>query len=192
MLRQKSFLNDRIYSLTPAEARAFYEEHVLGAAHRFRDQVAQSFKPFTARLTMVGSVLLQLYHGPDPLDARMGFNLVVNAGKDFVVDRLQSTSGSPALMDYVAVGTGNTAAAAGDTALQTEIGTRVQGTLSQPASTTDRVVSTFAAGNATGALTETGRLNAAAAGTLLGRIVFSVVNKGANDSLQVTYDLTVS
>lgn len=192
MLEAKSCRNGNIYRITPAEARAFYEEHVLGAAHRLRDTIADFPRRLASPVCVVGTVLLELFRGDHLIDARVGPNLVVNAGKDLVIDRLQGVNGPPAVCDFMAVGTGTTAAAAGDTTLQTEIGTRVQGTLSQPTSTTDRLVSTFAAGNATGAITETGRLNASSAGTLLGRIVFSAVNKAAGDSLQVTYDITVS
>lgn len=184
--------NNQVYRITPAEANAFYEEHVLGAIGRLRDEASRRFKPFSDPMRFVGSVLLELINPwGEVVDAHMGFNLVVNAGKDLVVDRLQGVGGPPAVADYIAIGTGTNAAAAGDTALQTEVA-RGQGTLSQPTSTTDRSVYTFAAGTGTGAITEAGRLNAAASGTLLGRIVFSVVTKGALDTLQVTYDLTVS
>ena len=44
----------------------------------------------------------------------------------------------------------------------------------------------------TGAITEAGILNAASAGTLLCRTVFSVINKGASDSMTVTWTITIS
>jgi hypothetical protein len=170
----------KLYRLAPSEVADFYEES--------RSQFAL---PIKDKLRLFGTVLLQLF-GPDGAlkTAFIGHNLVVDTGRAAVIDRLQAAS--PAVHDYVAVGTGTNAAAAGDTTLQTETGTRVQGTLSQPTAYTDRVVSTFAAGNATGALTEVGRLNASSTGNLFNRIVFSVVNKGASDSLQATYDVTIS
>lgn len=197
LISAKSLHNGQIYRITPAEARAFYEEHVLGAVHRFGAHVVagtrRGFGGLFEKVSFAGTLLMELF-GPDGelIDAGVATNLVVNAGKDFVIDRIQSLTGSPALMDYMAIGTGTTAPAAGNTTLETETGTRVQGTLSQPASTTDRLVSTFAAGNGTAAITEAGRLNASSSGTLLCRSTFSAINKGANDSLQVTYDLTVS
>lgn len=176
-------LAGQIYRLTSKEIVDFYHEHILGKIRaRFR---------FSDEFKIAGSVLLQLFGPSGELkDARAGANLIVTTGKNAVIDRLQAAA--VAVHDFQAVGTGTTAAAAGDTALETEIGTRVQGTLSQPVATTDRLVSTFAAGNGTGALTETGRLNASSNGNLFARQVFAVVNKAAGDSLQVTHDITIS
>lgn len=139
-------------------------------------------------LKVIGTIELVL-RGPDgqEKDRRVVRNIVTNAGRAHIVDRLQAASA--AVCDYVAIGTGTNAAAAADTTLQTEAA-RAQGTLSQPDAYTDRCVNTFAAGTGTGAITECGRLNAGSNGTLMGRQVFSVVNKGASDSLQVTYDFT--
>ena len=54
---------------------------------------------------------------------------------------------------------------------------------------TSQVVGTFAAGNGTGAITEVGLLTASSGGTLISRKVFSAINKGADDSLQVTHKM---
>ena len=51
---------------------------------------------------------------------------------------------------------------------------------------------TFPAGTGTGAVVEAGILNASSGGTLLCRTVFSVVNKGANDAMTITWQITVS
>jgi len=197
-LEAKSLLTGRIHRITLAEAKAFYEEHVLGAVQRFGALALPEVRrrPFGGLfdpIAFVGTLFIELFEpGGDLIDARVATNLVVNAGKDFVIDRLQSLTGTPALMDFMAIGTGTTAAAAGNTTLETEVGTRVQGALTQPTSVTDRLISTFAAGNGTAAITEAGRLNALTVGTLLCRSVFSAINKGVNDSLQVTYDLTIA
>ena len=53
-------------------------------------------------------------------------------------------------------------------------------------------VASFVAGVGTGAVTEAGVFNAASAGTMLCRTVFSVVNKGAADSMSITWTITVS
>jgi hypothetical protein len=178
-------LNGRFYKLAASEVAEFYEEHVLGSTDKFRKKMARA----GSSLPVVGTVLLQLFNGGgDVIDARAGYNLVTDAGRGAAIDRLQGTS--VGVCDFVAIGTGATAAAAGDTTLQTEIGTRVQGALTQPTAFTDRVVSTFAAANGTGAITECGRLSASSGGVLFGRQVFSVINKGASDSLQVQYDIT--
>jgi hypothetical protein len=81
----------------------------------------------------------------------------------------------------------------GDTTLQTVIsGSRT--TLSSTTVTANAIayVTSFPAGTGTGAVTEAGIFNAASAGTMLCRTVFSVVNKGAADAMSVTWTITVS
>ncbi len=181
----------REHDVNAAQVDEFYHDQILGRQKRLLDRAVQAGQHFACGFGLVGTVMLKLFTPEGGLtQVSMGANLVVTTGKNAVIDRLQAAS--PAVHDYQAIGTGNTAAAAGDTALQTEVGTRVQGTLSQPAATTDRLVSTFAAGNGTAALTETGRLNAASTGNLFARQVFATINKGAGDSLQVTHDITIS
>ena len=116
-------------------------------------------------------------------------NLVVTAGKNFVASRIVGTSSG--VMSHMAIGSGTTAAAAGNTALGSELG-RVSLTSGTASSAVVTYVATFAAGTGTGAVTEAGLLNASSGGTLLCRTVFSVVNKGANDSMTVTWTVTVS
>ena len=116
-------------------------------------------------------------------------NLVVTAGKNLVASRLVGTSSD--VMSHMAIGSGTTAAAAGNTALGTELG-RVSLTSGSASSAVVTYVATFAAGTGTGAVTEAGLLNASSGGTMLCRTVFSVVNKGANDSMTVTWTVTVS
>jgi len=126
-----------------------------------------------------------------------GANLVTTAGKALVAGRING-SGSPAAATYIAIGIGTTAAAVGDTALESEIttngGQRAAATVSltttDTTNDTARLVLTF---NFTGsfAVTEAGALNAASTGTLLNRQVFSAVNVVSGDSLQVTIDIDV-
>ena len=115
-------------------------------------------------------------------------NLVVTAGKNWVADRMNNAN---TVMTHMAVGTGTNAAAAGDTTLQTE---NDRNALTSTTVTTNAVayVATWAAGDATAALTEAGILDAASGGDLLARTVFSVVNKGAADSMTITWTITVS
>jgi hypothetical protein len=82
-------------------------------------------------------------------------------------------------------------AAAGDTALQSELG-RVALTSATTAAAVTTYVASFPAGTATGAVTEAGVLNAASGGILLCRTVFAVVNKGVNDAMSITWAITVS
>ena len=84
-----------------------------------------------------------------------------------------------------------TAAGASDTALGSQLG-RVALTSTNVSAAVVTYVATFAAGTGTGAVTEAAILNASSGGTMLCRTVFSVVNKGASDSMTVTWTVTVS
>lgn len=124
-------------------------------------------------------------------------NLVTNTGRAGVASRING-AGSEAAFTYIAIGTGTTAAAVGDTTLQTEIttggGARAAATASRVTTDTTndtaRLVLTYTF-TSTFAVTEAGALNAASAGTLLNRQVFSAVNVVSGDSLQVTIDIDV-
>ena len=75
---------------------------------------------------------------------------------------------SATAMSHMAIGTGSTAAAAGDAALGNEAG-RVSLTSTTVTSNAVAYVATFGAGTGTGAITEAGILNASSSGTLLCR-----------------------
>ena len=116
-------------------------------------------------------------------------NLVVTAGKAYVASRIKDTSATA--MSHMGIGTGTTAAAAGDTALVSEAA-RTALTSTTVSTNTVVYVDTFGAGTGTGAITEAGVFNASSGGTMLCRTVFSVVNKGADDSMTITWTITVS
>ena len=115
-------------------------------------------------------------------------NLVVTAGKNYVADRIKNNS---TVMSHMAIGTGSTAAAAGNTALGSESASTAL-TSSTVRDNEIVYVDTFAAGTCTGAITEAGIFNASSGGTMLCRTVFSVVNKGASDAMTITWTVTVS
>lgn len=117
-------------------------------------------------------------------------NLVVNSGLAFIASRMKDTT--DAAMSHMAVGSGTTAAAAGNTALETQIGSRVSLTSTTVTSNEIEYIATFSAGTGTGAVTEAGIFNASTSGTMLCRTVFSVVNKGADDTLQITWTITLN
>ena len=116
-------------------------------------------------------------------------NLVVDTGLAYIASRMKDASATA--MSHMAIGTGSSAAAAGNTALGTEAA-RVALTSTTVTSNAVAYVASFAAGTGTGAITEAGILNAASSGTLLCRTVFSVVNKGASDSMTITWTVTIS
>tara|TARA_R110000764_G_C11008168_1_gene382961 strand:+ start:1560 stop:1985 length:426 start_codon:yes stop_codon:yes gene_type:complete len=116
-------------------------------------------------------------------------NLVVTTGKNFVASRMKDASATA--MSHMAIGTGSTAAAAGNGALGSQAA-RVALTSTTVNSANVVYVATFAPGTGTGAITEAGILNASSSGTMLCRTVFSVVNKGSADSMTITWTVTVS
>ena len=116
-------------------------------------------------------------------------NLVVDTGLDYIASRMKDTTKTA--MSHMAVGTGSTAALAGNTALVTETG-RVALNSTTVADNSIAYVATFGAGVATGGLQEAGILNASSAGDLLCRTVYSVINKGANDTMTITWTITIS
>lgn len=116
-------------------------------------------------------------------------NIVTTVGINFVASRIEGVD--DAVMSHMAIGTGTTAVSASDTTLETEAA-RVA--LTSTTATNEDVVfvATFPAGTGTGAITEAGILNDASTGTLLCHTVFSVVNKGADDAMTITWTVTVS
>lgn len=116
-------------------------------------------------------------------------NLVVDTGLDYIASRMKDTT--KAAMSHMAVGSDNTAAAAGDTTLGSELG-RVALTSTTVTDNVVEYVATFGAGTATGAIVEAGIFNDGVAGDMLCRTVFAVVNKGAADAMSITWEVTVA
>ena len=125
--------------------------------------------------------------------------VLTNTGMAGVASQING-AGSPAYFDYVAVGTGTTGAAAGDTTLETEIVdsglARAQDaspTRETDTQTNDTAVCDYSfTVTGTKAVTETGLLNAGAAGVLLCRDVFSAINVENGDTFIMTIKVQVS
>lgn len=140
-------------------------------------------------LKVTGALKVQIFDKAGKLkEERELKNLVVTSGKTFIAARVV---GTPTAMSNMAVGAGSTPASASDTALGSELG-RVALTSSTSATNVVTYVATFGAGVGTGAVTEAGIFNAGSGGTMLCRTVFSVINKGADDAMSVTWQITVN
>jgi hypothetical protein len=125
---------------------------------------------------------------------RLTSNLITNVGHAAANARL-SGQGAYSTFVNLALGTGTTAAAAADTALQTEIttggGARGAATATQVTTTvandTTQLVKTWTF-TATFAVTEEGILDqAATGGNLLAHQVFAAINVISGDTLQITH-----
>lgn len=114
-------------------------------------------------------------------------NLITTAGKNKLLDAGGGTLYLKSFA-YLAIGTGTTAAAIGDTALQTETSRSTVITPTNPTAASLKFSFTFT--GLTAAITECGLLSANSGGTLLNRLVFSAVNIVSTDSLVVEITLS--
>ena len=146
------------------------------------------------RLKLKGTVNLCV-RGADGLvkEDRTIENLVVNAGLAYIISRMVGTA-KPAI-SHMALGAATTAAASTQTDLIAMLGAReALDSTTITGTNNEKVVyvASFEAGDATGAVTEAGLFNAATGGDMLCRTVFAVVNKAADDTMTVTWTITVS
>lgn len=143
-------------------------------------------------LKLKGHINIKLYDPDMKLKSEVDkSNVVVTVGKNFLAAWLAAASQANPFMNYMALGTGTAAANASDTALETEIGSRVAGTISSSTSTWTNQA-TFAPGVSTGAITEAGLFSANSGGTLLARQTFAVQNKLAGDTIVFTWNISFS
>ena len=116
-------------------------------------------------------------------------NLVVAVGRAYIASRMKDDTATA--MSHMAVGTGAVAADAADTTLGTEANRQLLSS-TVVASNVVTYTANYVAGQGTGALTEAGVFNASSAGTMLCRTVFDVINKAADDSMTITWTVTLS
>lgn len=116
-------------------------------------------------------------------------NVFTDVGDAHVADQMSSSPDESA-MSHMAVGTSTTTLTAGDTTLGGETDRNALTSFTQGSGGDDNkvvYVGDWAAGDATGALTEAGIFNSSTGGTMLCAQTFSVINKGDSDTLQITY-----
>lgn len=171
-------------------------------------------------LKLRGSVDIKVY-GPNGelKEDRYIPNLVVQTGKNYIATRMIGTSNATAVattntvtscMTHMAIGTSTTTASVSDSTLGTEVAVAgdiaaySRATIASTTQSTGVVtyVAVFGTNNPqrtntsnTTAITEAGIFNsstAALGGTMLCRTTFNAVNKGNDDTLQITWTITVS
>lgn len=123
----------------------------------------------------------------------LGSRVVTTAGVNYMRDDFNAATGSADItnMKFHASGTNNTAENVADTALGTEVATRVSGSQSGAVSKIYVTVATIPY-TGTLAIVEHGIFSAAAVGTLWDRTVFAAINVVNGDSIQFTYSLTIN
>lgn len=133
-------------------------------------------------------------------------DLITSAGKAAVANMLISGTTDISGFSHIVIGSGDTAASTGDTALENEY-KRAAASLSRITTSatndTTQLVFTFSSGNPSGlygtstgsqAIDESGVINEVSGGTLLCRQTFSDLNLDwdGGDSLQITWKIQVS
>ena len=118
-------------------------------------------------------------------------NVFTDVGDAHVADQMASSPAEDVISD-MSIGTDTTTLTAGDTQLGGESDRNTLTSFTQGTAGDDNkvvYVGDWAAADGTGAITEAGIFNAhtADSGTMLCAQTFSVINKGAADTLQITY-----
>ena len=122
----------------------------------------------------------------------VGYKLVTTAFVEYMVDEMIAETTAWGDFKFHDSGVGTTAAAIGDTDIETtdgqsrSTGTQLEGATGE----IYKSVGTITYGG-TLAITEHGLMNIATAGILLDRHVFSAINVESTDSIEFTYELTV-
>ena len=117
-------------------------------------------------------------------------NLVETTGLTYIASRMKDATATA--MTHMAVGSGTTAAAAGNTDIESILGSREALDSTTASGAVVTYVASFEAGEGTGAVTEAIIANARSSGTCLARGVFSAVNKAADDTMTITWSITLS
>lgn len=143
-------------------------------------------------LKLVGSLTAELYKADGSVEVTHKHNAILTCGFDFICNSIGLASGRPTVMSHIAVGTSDTAVAVEQTALVTQIASKACAYAHTAKTKVFTMTTTFEPGEATGAIKEAAVQNAASSGILLDRVVFPVVNKGADDTLKMTFTFTLS
>jgi len=147
---------------------------------------------FHEKMQIKGNLHIELRDKDGKLrDERFIHNVVCALGDAYVAECV--TDNTATYMGWMAVGTGADAGAT-PTALTTENDRNALTSTTQGTGGDDNdviYVGDWAAGDATAAITEAGIFAAASAGTMFVYSYFSVINKGASDTLKITWTLTL-
>ena len=140
------------------------------------------------RFKIKGRCLVQLFGAGVFKEERDIFNTIPALGDAHVADQMSDKG--EAVMGWMAIGTGTPTA----TALGIELDRNALTSKTQGTGVDDNdviYIGDWAAGDGTGAITEAGIFNLVTlGGVMLASATFSVINKGAADTLQITWTIT--
>ena len=140
-------------------------------------------------VTISGRVFVTRRIGRRVIDSVIIDNLVTTVGKNLLASIIGASGTKPT---HMAVGTGYTDPAVGNTTLEAETA-RVALTATTVSTNTVQYAATFGVGVGTGTIRELGLLNAGSGGTLSNRAVPSTpISKTASMSMDVVWQLTIN
>lgn len=149
------------------------------------------------KVGLVGQISVRAFHAgeSEPFVVRdFKPNTITNAGLAAVA-KLIGEGLSEDKFDYIGIGTDDTAAAATDTALGTEIESRADCTVTNittnETNDTAQFVGTVSI-TASRSIAEYGLFNASSGGDMLSRQVQSAINLESGDSIEITWKITVT
>ena len=143
-------------------------------------------------LKVTGEVKIKLFNSKGELKSELNkSNLVVSVGKNFIASRIASNSSVP--MNHMAVGYGDTPANLTDSALEDEAQNgRISIAAPTIASNTLTFTGIFGPTYGTGSLAEAGIFNSNASGIMLCRTTFPVIEKEEDDTIAISWSITIS
>lgn len=141
-------------------------------------------------INVKGHVLFQQYDKDNNLKYTLNVdNLVVTMGKEYIASRIVGVAKN--VISHIGLGSVDTPATSDQTALISPVGSRVAFTAPVLTGSNITLVATFLPGVATGSIREAGIFNAITSGDMLSRVKFGLITKPAEDTLVVTWNITV-
>ena len=141
---------------------------------------------------MTGDLSIKKYNKENKLVQEINVpNLVVTAGKQYIAAKVVGYTGSSSnVMSHMGIGTTATVPVQTNTTLNNQIA-RVSLDSFSVSGTIVTYSATFGPGVGTGSVVEAGIFNASSGGTMLCHTVFPVVNKDANETIVITWNISV-
>lgn len=162
---------------------------------RSTNWMAKAFSAFTGIPTLTSELSVRLIKADGQVVdyGVVSYRVVTTAFVNFMVDQLQTETSVWGDFKFHDSGVGTTAAAVGDTDIETTDGeSRATGTQAEGASANIYQSVGTITYTTTKAITEHGLFSIVTGGTLMDRHVFSAINVVSSDSIAFTYELTVS
>ena len=151
----------------------------------------------TETMVLRGSLEMALknaYTG-EVIEKRTINNTVVTTGRKWVLQQINSTDHATAQsISYMAVGTGNTAPATGDSSLGSESSRIAINNFTTSNLTSNppswRAEASWATNQANTTLGEVGMFNSSSGGTMFNRATFSTLNKTTSNTLSISFTIS--